>query len=69
MSYFNYHAMTKNLIQSNKLIDYYFTNKHNHISPALVLIFNDPKHHIVPIRENRWDEYIKLINQYHHKFD
>ena len=64
MSYFNYHAKAKNLIKNGKLIQYYFTKKHNNISPALVLIFNDIRHPVMPIRKGRWAEYFALIERY-----
>lgn len=63
MSYFNYHATAKNLIKQNKLITHYFTPKHNNIQPALVLVFNDLKHPIMPIRQHKWQEYLSLIEQ------
>ena len=63
MSYFNYHATAKRLICEGKLQDFYFTEKHNSISPALVLIFNDKKHPVMPIREHRWAEYLDLIDE------
>lgn len=61
MSYFNYHATAKRLIAEGKLNGYYFSKKHNNISPALVLLFNDYKHPVMPIREYRWDEYLSLL--------
>ena len=61
MSYFNYHATAKRLIAEGKLIGYYFTERHNAISPALVLLFDDYRHPIMPIRENRWAEYLLLL--------
>ncbi len=61
MSYYNYHATAKKLISQNKLIGFYFTNKHNKISPALVLVFNDFKHPLMPIRKHMWKEYFPLI--------
>lgn len=67
MGYFNYHATAKKLIKENKLIEYYFTEKHNKISPALVLVFNDIKHRTMVIREERWCEYIELLSK--HKAD
>ena len=60
MSYFNYHATAKKLIKENKLIKYYYAERYNNISPALVLVFDDIKHPVMPIRQERWDEYIKL---------
>ncbi len=62
MGYYNYHAIAKKLIKENKLIGYYFTDKYNNISPALVLVFNDSKHHLMPIRQYRWEEYKKLLD-------
>lgn len=61
MGYFNYHSTAKKLISQNKLLTYYFTDDHNGIKPALVLVFNDPKHPVMPIRKSRWEEYISLI--------
>lgn len=60
--YFSYHNKAKQLIKENKLIAWYFTEKHNNISPALVLVFADYKHHIMPIREYRWNEYLGLLS-------
>ena len=62
MSYFNYHATAKKLIKEKKLIKWYITQKHNNISPALVLIFDDIKHPVMPIRKERWNEYLKILN-------
>ncbi len=62
MAYFNYHATAKRLITEGKLINYYFTDKHNKISPALVLVFNDITHPIMPIRIEKWKEYLLLID-------
>lgn len=61
MAYFNYHAKAKQLIKENKLMFYYFTEKHNKISPALVLVFNDDKHHLMPIRKEHWQEYLNIL--------
>ena len=64
MSYFNYHCTAKKLIQNGNLIWCYLTKNHNKISPALVLVFNDTKHKIMPIRKERWKEYFELIFEY-----
>ncbi len=61
MPYFNYHAIAKSLISQDKLKGYYFTEKYNNISPALILIFNDIKHPVMPIRKHRWEEYLPLL--------
>ena len=60
--YFNYHATAKRLIQEGKLKGFYIADKHNAISPALVLLFDDSIHPVIPIRQNRWDEYFALID-------
>ncbi len=62
MSYFNYHAMAKKLIADGKLIGYRFVESYRSISPALVLFFDDERHPVMPIREERWEEYDALIH-------
>ena len=61
MPYFNYHAVAKQLIADGKLTGFYYTNRHNSIAPALVLLFDDFSHPIMPIRQDRWKEYQLLL--------
>ena len=61
MGYFSYHNTAKKLIAENKLLFCYITENHNGIKPALVLIFNDITHPVMPIRQHRWVEYFKII--------
>ena len=61
MHYFNYHATIKKLIFENKLKGYYYCDEHNDIRPALVLLFDDIHHPIMPIREKRWQEYAQFL--------
>ncbi|MBE5750354.1 MAG: thermostable hemolysin delta-VPH [Clostridiales bacterium] len=61
MPYFNYHATAKTLIKKGKLLGYYFTEKYNAISPALVLLFDDKTHPVMPIREYRFSEYLDIL--------
>jgi len=61
VSYFNFHATVKKLIREGKLIGFYFTSRHNAISPALVLLFDDARHPVMPIREGRWNSYLPLL--------
>lgn len=61
MAYFSYHATAKGLIAAGKLIGYYFAERYHAISPALVLLFDDVKHPIMPVREYRWPEYLPLL--------
>ena len=63
MPYFNYHATAKKLISEGKLIDYFFTERYRSVSPALVLLFDDLKHPVMPIREQHWEEYMRLISE------
>ena len=64
MGYFNYHAQAKRLIKSGKLIDYRFVAEYNGIKDVLLLIFNDEKHPVMPIRKPRQKEYIEIIKNY-----
>ena len=63
MPYFNYHATAKRLIREGKLIHYYITERHGSIAPALVLCFDDEKHPVMPIREERWEEYWGVLRE------
>jgi hypothetical protein len=59
--YFHYHAIAKRLIREGKLIAYYFTERYRSVCPALVLLFDDERHPVMPIRDYRWDEYLPLL--------
>ena len=61
MPYFNYHATAKRLIAEGKLTGYYFVERYRQIAPALVLIFDDDKHPVMPIRAHRFAEYLPLL--------
>ena len=58
MSYYNYHAKAKQLIAEGHLIKTEIVKRWNAISPALVLYFDN--HKPMPIRDYRWDEYLKF---------
>lgn len=60
MSYFNYHATAKNLIETGHLVRFEIVPHWNNISPALVLYFDN--YRPMPIRFYRWDEYFKILN-------
>lgn len=57
--YYNYHAQAKNLIEQGFLTNYIVVKSWNNISPALVLFFSN--HKPMPIRQEKWEEYFKLI--------
>ena len=63
MPYFNYHATAKRLINEGKLVDHYIVERYRQISPALVLVFDDPRHPVMPIREHRWEEYFAILRR------
>lgn len=59
MSYYSYHATAKKLIEDGHLIKYEIVESWNRIAPAMVLYFDN--HRPMPIREYRWDEYMKML--------
>ena len=61
MGYYSYHGVAKRLIAEGKLVGYYYTEAHRGIRPALVLLFEDEKHPVMPIRAHRWEEYAGLL--------
>lgn len=61
MGYFHYHATAKKLIAAQKLRAWYFAEKHNAIVPALVLLFDDITHPAMPIRQEKWSDYLPLL--------
>lgn len=59
MGYFNYHGQAKKLIREGHLVRFEIVDRWNAISPALVLYFDN--HVPMPIREERWSEYLAMI--------
>lgn len=57
--YFNYHAKLKRLIREGHLVEYKIVERHNAVSPALVLYFDNNKP--CPVRKEHFTEYIDLI--------
>jgi len=62
MAYFNYHAKAQSLIKSKHCTNAILTDKHNSISPALVLYFDN--HPPMPIRFKMWNVYHELLSNY-----
>ena len=58
MSYYNYHAKAKQLINEGHLVRMEIVERWNAISPALVLYFDN--HRPMPIRQYRWDDYLRF---------
>ena len=63
MPYFSYHGRNKKLIKEGNLIDYFYDEKDN--KKFLVLVFKDGRQ--FPIKEERWIEYSKFIENYYDK--
>mgnify|MGYP001089798776 FL=1 len=61
MAYYHYHAVAKRLIREGKLRRWYIADRYKGIAPALVLIFDDERHPVMPIREYRFEEYLPLL--------
>ena len=61
VGYFNYHAKAKKLIKDGKLKGYRFASEYNGIKDVLLLIFDDGKHPVMPIRRPRWREYFEIL--------
>lgn len=59
--YYNYHAQAKKLIDQGYLTKFEILERWNNISPALVLYFSN--HKPMPIRQEKWEDYFKLIKQ------
>ena len=65
MPYFSYHARNKKLIKEGLLTDYFYVEKGN--KRILILKFKDGRQ--FPIKEERWMEYSKFIDNYYSKGD
>lgn len=63
MSYYNYHAKAKQLINTGHLTEIKIVKRWNNISPALVLYFDN--HRPMPIREYRLSIIILYTVKYH----
>lgn len=63
MAYFNYHQTAMKLIKEGKLISYQIVDEYNGISPALVLVFNDDIHPVMPIRQDKFSMYLEVIEK------
>ncbi len=61
MTYYNYHAIAKHLLQTGHCIAVNIFSEYHHIYPAMVLYFDN--HRPIPIRQYRWDEYLDLIKE------
>ena len=58
-----YHNKIKQRIKNRELIRYEYVDKYKNISPCLLLYFST-KPYIRPIRQHRFLDYEKLLNNY-----
>ena len=63
MAYFSYHNKIKKMIRDGKLISYSFSEDYHGIRPALLLFFNDEKYNVMPVRKERWAEYLPITEK------
>ena len=61
MSYFNYHAVAKNMIKNKKLLSYEIFEVDG--KSVLLLYFDDIKHQTMKIKSERIPEYLPLIEE------
>ncbi len=61
MAYFSYHAVAKRLLAQGKLTGFFYTQRYRNIGPALVLLFDDAQHPVMPIRPAHWQDYTPLL--------
>lgn len=57
-----YHNKIKQRIKNNELIKYEYVDEYNGICPCLLLYFSTEPN-IKPIRENRFEEYEKIMQE------
>jgi len=60
MAYFNYHAKAKKLIRDGKLIAWRI-QKNESEETVLVLVFDDVKHPVMKIKQERIPDYLPLL--------
>ena len=61
MSYFNYHAVAKNMIKNQKLLSYEILEIDG--KSVLILYFDDIKHPIMKIKSDKIPEYLPLLEE------
>ena len=61
MSYFNYHAVAKNMIKNQKLLSYEILEIDG--KSVLLLYFDDINHPIMKIKSDKIPEYLTLIEK------
>lgn len=61
MSYFNYHAKIKKLINEKEILYFEFVERYKDTSPAL--LFYDKFNKVYVVRDYRFEEYLPLLEK------
>lgn len=61
MSYFNYHAKIKKLINNGEFLRFEIVDEYHGIKPAMIIYFKN--HPPMPVREHRFKEYLELFEK------
>ena len=61
--YYSYHAAAKKRIAAGRLLGFMIVESYRDVKPALLLLFDDDIRPVMPIRAERWAEYLPLLAQ------
>ncbi|MBE6702370.1 MAG: thermostable hemolysin delta-VPH [Ruminococcaceae bacterium] len=59
--YYSYHAVAKKRIAAGQLQGILIVEAYHGIAPAMLLLFDDPMRPVMPIRVERWADYLPLL--------
>ena len=59
--YYSYHAAVKKRIAAGLLQGFLIVECYHGIKPAMLLLFDDTVRPVMPIRAERWAEYLPLL--------
>ena len=59
--YYSYHAAVKKRISAGLLQGFMIVESYHGIRPAMLLLFEDPVRPVMPIRVERWADYLPLL--------
>ena len=65
--YYSYHAAAKKRIAAGLLQGMMIVESYHGIRPAMLLLFEDPVRPVMPIRVERWADYLPLLADERHR--
>ena len=65
--YYSYHAAAKKRISAGLLQGIMIVESYHGIRPAMLLLFEDPVRPVMPIRVERWADYLPLLAVERHR--